>query len=347
MERVQRGHFEPGAIDYPEDRAASDQGYAEHVRAIDEATPARFNADPSRLFEASGSAGKVMVFAVRLDTFARDDRTAVFYIGTNNPAELTRLRRHMLGQFRDLPVAGEYMHRTAFDIAAAYGKDMFLAIKHFGTDRLPALFAVKARLDAVARRMPWLPDFLADQLLQAVSGLFPAHLPDRITAFRDRFEHHLILKMSGDGIEEARAYLSDAFPAATGDYFACTEAEGADAFLHRFAAAGAAIRYRAIHHREVEDIVALDLALRRDDPDWFEQLPADVGAPIIDSLYYGNFFCHVFHHDHIVAKGTDPHELEIRLCALLDARGAEYPAEHNVGHLYHAKPALAAHYQAA
>jgi len=29
----------------------------------------------------------------------------------------------------------------------------------------------------------------------------------------------------------------------------------------------------------------------------------------------------------------------------LDARGAEYPAEHNVGHLYPAKPALAAFYQ--
>jgi len=30
---------------------------------------------------------------------------------------------------------------------------------------------------------------------------------------------------------------------------------------------------------------------------------------------------------------------------LLDARGAEYPAEHNVGHLYEAKPELAAFYQ--
>jgi len=34
------------------------------------------------------------------------------------------------------------------------------------------------------------------------------------------------------------------------------------------------------------------------------------------------------------------------MLALLDARGAEYPAEHNVGHLYAAKPDLAAHYKA-
>jgi D-lactate dehydrogenase len=30
---------------------------------------------------------------------------------------------------------------------------------------------------------------------------------------------------------------------------------------------------------------------------------------------------------------------------LLDQRGAEYPAEHNVGHLYKAKPALADFYR--
>ena len=30
---------------------------------------------------------------------------------------------------------------------------------------------------------------------------------------------------------------------------------------------------------------------------------------------------------------------------LLHARGAEYPAEHNVGHLYEAKPALREHYR--
>jgi hypothetical protein len=31
--------------------------------------------------------------------------------------------------------------------------------------------------------------------------------------------------------------------------------------------------------------------------------------------------------------------------ALLDARGAQYPAEHNVGHLYVAKPSLVNHYR--
>jgi D-lactate dehydrogenase len=42
---------------------------------------------------------------------------------------------------------------------------------------------------------------------------------------------------------------------------------------------------------------------------------------------------------------VDAIALEHRLLELMDARGAEYPAEHNVGHLYAAKPALAAHYR--
>ena len=110
-------------------------------------------------------------------------------------------------------------------------------------------------------------------------------------------------------------------------------------------AAGAAIRYRAVHHREVEDILALDIALKRNDRDWFETFPEDVRAQIHHALYYGHFFCHVFHQDYVVRKGCDVEMLKRRLCELLDARGAEYPAEHNVGHLYRAKPALEAFYR--
>ena len=154
-----------------------------------------------------------------------------------------------------------------------------------------------------------------------------------------------MLKMAGSGIDEARRFLNSIFPSARGAFFECTTDEGEKAFLLRFAAAGAAIRYRAIHRREVEDIVALDVALKRNDPNWFETLPDDVAKPIIHKLYYGHFFCHVFHQDYIVRKGHNTLELEHRMWKLLDGRGAEYPAEHNVGHLYRAKPALIDHYR--
>ena len=110
--------------------------------------------------------------------------------------------------------------------------------------------------------------------------------------------------------------------------------------------AGAAVRYRAVHRHEVEDIVALDIALRRNDRKWFETLPADVEDAIVHKLYYGHFLCHVFHQDYVVRKGQDCLALEHRMWALLDERKAEYPAEHNVGHLYPAKPVMQRFYEA-
>lgn len=45
-------------------------------------------------------------------------------------------------------------------------------------------------------------------------------------------------------------------------------------------------------------------------------------------------------------KGVDPHALKEEMLEILNTRGAEYPAEHNVGHLYKAKPQLKAFYKA-
>ncbi|MDI4235964.1 D-lactate dehydrogenase [Bradyrhizobium sp. Arg237L] len=346
LERLESGAFTEADVANDSNRLASDHDYATHVRDIDAPTAARFNADPHRLFEASGSAGKVMLMAVRLDTFARTERTGAFYIGSNDPSELETIRRHVLASFKSLPISGEYLHRTAFDIAEKYGKDTFLAIHYLGTAWLPLLFAIKGRFDGICERLSFLPNHLSDRMMQFASSLFPHHLPKRMMDYRDRFEHHLILQMGDDGIEEASQYLKSIFPSKNGDFFTCSKDEGAKAMLHRFAAAGAAVRYRAVHAREVEDIVALDVALRRNDEQWCESLPPDIDAKLMHKLYYGHFFCHVFHQDYIVAKGHDCLAIEEQMWKLLDQRGAEYPAEHNVGHLYHAKPALVEHYKA-
>jgi D-lactate dehydrogenase len=344
--RLDRWDIDKGDIEDDASRWASDREYVDHVRNIDSDTPARFNADPRRLHEASGCAGKLVVFAVRLDTFPADETTKVFYIGTNNVDELTGILRHILRNFENLPVAGEYVHRGAFDIAERYGKDTFLLIRSLGTACLPTFFALKSRFDEFAKRLGLLPSHLSDRVLQAPSRLFLSHLPQRMKDYRDQYEHHLLLKMSGGGIEEARRFLKEYFEASGGGFFECTDEEGGAAFLHRFAVAGAAVRYRAVHRHEVEDIVALDIALRRNDQSWFETLPADMNDAIVHKIYYGHFFCHVFHQDYIVRKGQDCLALEHRMWALLDERGAEYPAEHNVGHLYPAKPAMRTFFRA-
>ena len=323
-----------------------DHAYCNHVRQVDEDSPARFNADPARHYEASGCAGKLAIFAVRLDTFVAEKNTAVFYIGTNQTETLNDLRRHMLANFKQLPISGEYIHRDAFDVAAKYGKDTFWVIKKFGTHWLPKLFALKARVDRWAKKIDFLPNHLSDKMMQALSRILPEHLPKKLWQYRDQYEHHLIVKMGGDGVQEARDYLTSYFKEGSkGAFFECDAVETQAAMLHRFAVASAAIRYRAIHEKEVEDIVALDIALRRNDREWFETLPPEIDQKISHKLYYGHFMCHVFHQDYIVKKGYDCMELEHQMLELLDKRGAQYPAEHNVGHLYEAKPELRKFYK--
>lgn len=342
LDRLDRGTFSEADIE-PEAGRASDSSYGARVRDVDAPTPARYNADPDRLYEASGCAGKLAVFAVRLDTFETDPEAKVFYIGTNDTADLTRLRRRMLGDLDELPISGEYMHREVFDIAHRYGKDTLLMIHWLGTDALPRFFALKGQLDARLNALPGLPRNLLDRILQWASRLVPEALPRRMLTFRRRFEHHLILKVGGASVEATEAILHDVL----GDdgWFRCDPAEAKKAMLHRFAAAGAAVRYKAVHAREVEDVIALDVALRRNDTEWFETLPPDLEDQILVRLYYAHFFCHVFHQDYVIRKGADVAAVKRRMLALLDERGAEYPAEHNVGHLYEAKPALKAFYE--
>ncbi|WP_420335430.1 D-lactate dehydrogenase [Roseibium sp.] len=324
---------------------ASDADYIERIRDINADTPSRFNNDPGRLFEASGCAGKLAVFAVRLDTFPKNEREQVFYVGTNDTGILTRLRRDLLPSLHTLPVSAEYMHRECYDISKRYGKDTLVMIDRLGTDRLPTFFALKGWLDARLNRLPVLPRNLIDRVMQGLSNIWPNVLPKRMEAFRDRYEHHLILKARDGGIEEVESYLKETFDGESADWFACDPREGKIAGLHRFAAAGAAVRFMAVNEGKVSDILALDIALRRNDEDWFEHLPPEIDEALSHKLYYGHFFCHVLHQDYVVKAGYDANEIKARMIEILDERRAEFPSEHNVGHLYKAKPALADFYR--
>lgn len=344
LNRLDKGDYTPADVDFPQGVQASDIEYKDHVRDIHASTPARFNADPRRHYEASGSAGKIGVFAVRLDTFAVAGEEKVFYIGSRDPTELEAIRRHILAHFQNLPIAGEYMHSDAFRAAQIWGKDLYMFIRIFGTLNVPRAFAAKNWFDGLTERFG-LGKTISDHLLQFASRLLPEHLPKRLVDYRDSYPHHLMIRAGDACIAETRNYLASIFPSATGSFIECNEIEGKAAFLNRFTVGSAVVRYRAVHRRTVEDIVALDVALPRDTPDWFETLPRAISDKMMLKIYVGHFLCHVMHQEYLVKKGVDCAALEHELCALLDARNAEYPAEHNVGHLYEAKPALREFYR--
>lgn len=337
LSRLENGEFSNNDISN-DAGMASDDRYKEHVRDVTAATPARYNADPHRLFEASGCAGKVAVFAVRLDTFAKVAKVNIYYIGTNRPLDLTDLRRRALTEFPELPISAEYMHRDTFDIAHIYGKDVLLMVQHLGPDYLPKFFALKGRIDARfnSSRLP--PANLVDRLMQSISRILPEALPERMLMFRGLYEHHLILQVA----EQCAHHTEQLLREVIGDHgwFLCNAHEADRAMLHRFVAAGAVVRYHAIHKKQLGELIATDIALRRNEDGWQEHLPPELEKQLVAKLYYGHFFCHVFHQDYILRKGSDAVQFKHDLLELFDKRGAEYPAEHNVGHLYSAKSAL-------
>ena len=327
------------------DKLASDNEYKERVRDVDANTPARFNADGRRLHGASGCAGKIAVFAVRLDTYPIPKRQQVFYVGTNSSYVLGKIRREILSKFKHLPTSGEYVHRDCYDAAKKYSKDTFIAIDKMGPSFIPKLFEIKRKVDRISNKFVFFPDKFSDKLMQFLSKFWPNHLPKRMEQFRDKYEHHWVIEMSDEGIDEAKIYFDKFFTENEGSFFECTEKEAKKAILHRFVAASALNRYHAINSSKTGGMMSVDIAFPRNEKDWFENLPPEIDDLIELKLYYGHLFCHVLHQNYVVKKGVDTKLLKEKLLKSFDARGAEYPAEHNVGHEYFAKPSLSNFYK--
>ena len=339
LNNLENKRYKQADVQHPDARA-SDNEYDERVRDVDSDTPSRFNNDGRRLHDASGCAGKLAVFAVRLDTFPIPEKKQVFYVGSNDAAVFTKVRRDILSTFKNLPDSGEYLHRDCYDVSKKYGKDMFIVISKLGAKFIPKLFAFKRKFDAFTDKLGFLPNKMSDRVMQYMSYVFPNHLPKRMEEYRDKYQHHWILEMSNNGVDEAKAYLDAFFKTNEGSYFECTEEEADKAILHRFVAGGAIGRYHVMHSKDVGAMMTIDVALRRNDPDWFEVLPKEIDDQIDTKLYYGHLFCYVMHQNYVLKKGADAKLLKGKILQTFDARSAEYPAEHNVGHEYFAKDAL-------
>jgi len=344
LSNLQDGNYSESDIYHP-NKLASDNQYEERLRGIDEETPARFNSDSRRLYGASGSAGRVIVFAVRVDTYPAAKRTKVFYVGTNEPDALWKIRRDILSTFKNLPTTGDYLHRACYDATKKYSKDNFIVINKLGTNFIPTLFALKRKVDLIASGFSFLPNKLSDRLMQFFTNFFPNHLPKRMEEYRDKYEHHWVIETSDEAIDESREYFNEFFKNNEGDFFECNDIEGEKALLHRFVAGSAIGRYHAIHQDKVGPMMSLDIAFPRNEKEWFEKLPKEIDDLIEVKLHYGHLFCHVFHQNYIVKKGVDAKLLKEKLLKTFDERGAEYPAEHNVGHEYDAKPVLKGFYR--
>ncbi len=344
LNNLQNGKYSDDQIKFP-DNLCSDNEYHERVRDVDASSPARFNSDNRRLYGASGCAGKIAVFAVRLDTYPIPKRKKVFYLGSNNEKSFGEIRRHILLKFKNLPISGEYLHGDCYDITKQYCKDTFLLIDKMGSNFIPKLFKLKRKVDLITEKILFFPINFSDRIMQFFSKFLPSHLPVRMENFRNKYEHHWIIEMADEGIEEANSFFNEFFKERDGDFFECTIEESKKALLHRFVAGGAIGRLHAVKSKDFGEMMSMDIALPRNEKNWFEKLPPDIDKLIEVKLYYGHLFCHVLHQNYILKKGVDSELLKSKILKFYDKKGAEYPAEHNVGHEYSAKPTLRKFYE--
>lgn len=311
--------------------------YADRLRDITADSPSRFNGDLRYLHDSSGSAGKVVVFAVRLPTFEASAGSDTFYIGTHDERELVALRRFLLSQMSELPLQAEYIHRNAFDLTVRYAKHMYLAIRKLGPQAIPKMMANKAKWDVRVSHVPFLPRNFVDRTLQFFNQLSPSFVAPRIMDYRSEYEHHLMIKVDVQQTGELQSLLQQFFAEHNGGFFHCDGREAADAFLVRFGVGGCTISYcDALGYNPNERLVAFDVALRRNDDVWRLVLPAELAAQVQVDSCCGHFFCYVNHQDYVLKEGVDAKAFKEAVKVYLEQRGAKYPAEHNVGHLYQA-----------
>ena len=340
-------------------KSCTNHHYQHKVRDCEADTPARFNNDPNGLYEASGSAGKVIVFAVRVATFAKPTQEQTFYISTNDANTLTTLRQQWLKSELNLPILAEYMHKNYNDITMRYGRDTCLSMRKLPASKIGALYRLQTKIGYYLDK--WrLPQTLPDRMLQMTGVFMPPSLPNSLAEQASSYRYHLIIKVA-DGnntdddnsndnrshghIVAAQAFLQSHMQQHQGVVHLCTAAESQALLVFRSAATAAMFRYHNLNHTKFGELLSTDIALPRNAVDWDEVLPINLQKQVSKTFYLGHFFCHVMHQDYLLYPEVDAKKFKDELLAFYDRRRIEYPAEHNVGHVYTAKPALHTFYK--
>ena len=340
-------------------KSCTNHHYQHKVRDCEADTPARFNNDPNGLYEASGSAGKVIVFAVRVATFAKPTQEQTFYISTNDADTLTTLRQQWLKSELNLPILAEYMHKNYNDITMRYGRDTCLSMRKLPASKIGALYRLQAKIGYYLDK--WrLPQTLPDRMLQMTGVFMPPSLPNSLAEQACSYRYHLIIKVANSNnddninsnnsgshghIAAAQAFLQSHMQQHQGVMHLCTAAESQALLVFRSAATAAMFRYHNLNHTRFGELLSTDIALPRNAVDWDEVLPINLQKQVSKTFYLGHFFCHVMHQDYLLYPEVDAKKFKDELLAFYDRRRIEYPAEHNVGHVYTAKPALHTFYK--
>ena len=325
---------------------ASSTDYKSIIKDTNADSPARYNADKRRLYDASGCSGKLAVFAVRLDTFEKENEEKTIYYSTNNAEDLTRLRKKIINEIEELPIYAEYMHNDAYNISKKYGKDAFYLIYYLGTSCMPFFYRTKAKLESFFKNSSFFSNKTLDLILNAFVSILPNQMPKVFDDLNKKFKHHLILKCDQKIFDEVLKVSKNIFNENNkNNLLKCSTKESKKLTLNRFVFAGASARCANISRNANPDLLPFDVALKRNDDNWFHDIALDAKKDVLKTLTVGHFFCLVFHREYVIKKGINNNTVKNKILRWFDEIGAKYPAEHNVGHVYEADDNLRKFYR--
>ena len=325
---------------------ASSTDYKSIIKDTNADSPARYNADKRRLYDASGCSGKLAVFAVRLDTFEKENEEKTIYYSTNNAEDLTRLRKKIINEIEELPIYAEYMHNDAYNISKKYGKDAFYLIYYLGTSCMPFFYRTKSKLESIFKNSSFFSNKTLDLILNAFFSILPNQMPKIFDDLNKKFKHHLILKCDKKIFDEVLKVSKNIFNEnSKNNLLICSTKESKKLTLNRFVFAGASARCANITRSANPELLPFDVALKRNDDNWFHDIAVDAKKDVLKTLTVGHFFCLVFHREYVIRKGISNNTVKDKILRWFDEIGAKYPAEHNVGHVYEADDNLRKFYR--
>ena len=98
----------------------------------------------------------------------------------------------------------------------------------------------------------------------------------------------------------------------------CSTKESKKLTLNRFVFAGASARCANLSRNANPDLLPFDVALKRNDDNWFHDIALDAKKDVLKTLTVGHFFCLVFHREYVIKKGINITLVDARFAKPLD-----------------------------
>mmetsp|Transcript_95001 Transcript_95001/g.198543 ORF Transcript_95001/g.198543 Transcript_95001/m.198543 type:complete len:669 (+) Transcript_95001:107-2113(+) len=330
--------LKPEDIDQKSKGACSWPDYGKTVRAYNESSVSRSNADTTGL-ECCRSEGKVMILATMHDTHVIPEKTQLVWVACSDFQDAHELKRKVALRGEDcMSKTCEYMNKEVYNGVDRAGRILVKMIEIVGMQRLEPLWNLKLLIETIP--LPF-TNIICDKFLWWFNNIIPHPLTPELRSLGTEFEHHLLMELSeyspGE-VDRLRGALDEFVatrPAGSIKYEVLEGKPANRANLWRFVVAPA---FRTYCIGVGLPGLSIDYAL----PKNFREYPTlpEEQYPINKRWVYSHFGCNVYHEDLVFEPQVDVEHAKHDIKHAVEGTGGRLPAEHGHGTEYKAPKAM-------